>query len=59
MTEIAKAIAEVRETGQTNMFSKTNVSIIADSLGYLEVSQSIDSMNDSEYMKHLEDSGNY
>jgi len=59
MTEIAKVIADVRKTRQTNMYSKTNVSIIADSLGYLEVSQSIDSMSDSEYLKHLEDSGNY
>ena len=59
MTEIAKVIAEVRKTGQTNTFDKTNVSIIADSLGYLEVSQSIDNMSDSEYLKHLEDSGNY
>ena len=59
MTEIAKVIAEVRKTRQTNMYSKTNVSIIADSLGYLEVSQSIDNMSDSEYLKHLEDSGNY
>lgn len=59
MTEIAKVIAEVRKTRQTNMYSKINVSIIADSLGYLEVSQLIDNMSDSEYLKHLEDSGNY
>ena len=59
MSEKAKVIAKVRKTGQTNMFSKSNVSKIADSLGYPEISYSISKMSTKEYMDLLEKSANY
>lgn len=57
--EIAKVIAKVRKTGQTNMFSKTNVVKIADSLGYPDIADSIHNMDNKEYMDILQESANY
>jgi len=59
MSEIPKVIAEVRKTGQTNMFSQNNVADIAHSLGYKDVSNTINDMNSREYMEYLEESANY
>jgi len=59
MSETAKVIAKVRKTGQTNMFSKSNVAKIADSLGYPDISDSIENMGTKEYMDLLKESANY
>lgn len=53
---VLQAIAKVRETGQTNMFSKSNVQKIAASLGYQEEATKIRKMDSAEYMKHLQNS---
>jgi len=59
MSEKAKVIAKVRKTGQTNMFSKSNVAKIANSLGYPDISNSIKNMSSKEYMDLLKESANY
>jgi chorismate mutase len=56
--EMAKEIAEVRRTGETNMLDRGRVAELLDEMGFDYTAEYI-RVNTGDYMSLLEKSGNY